>query len=774
MREGFLLDVTHDPARRQMVAWVKTPQGRVEPVRHAFSPSFYVAGPRERLDELAALLPLVPGVGAPSFERRLVGLEARSRRALRVPMLDARRLLAVARMVDARGEHRDLDLYDVDLRMSQRFLVERGLFPFAQVREERDGLVVREGDDAWRLDHEIPPLREVELKAEVRRSGPHARPEDPVLWVEVGGERVEGREEDALREACALVRRLDPDVVYTRGGDRWLLAHLAARARAAGVAWDLGRDPGLTAPTRGGKSFHQYGKIRYRAPTFPLVGRIHVDLDASFFFTESKLPGVADLARLAGIPLAELARLEAGTAVTAIEIARAKQEGRLVPWKKNLPEKPKTLRALVKADRGGHIFDPRVGLHEDVVELDFASLYPTLIARHNLGSETILCACCDPASLPPERFVPQVGYHVCARRRGLVPAVLERLVERRAALKRMRREARDPARRDELQGRVDALKWLNVVAFGYQGYRNARFGCIEAHEATCAWAREALLTAAEVARDHGWEMLHGIVDSLWLERAAPAPASVERLAEAVERAVGVRFEPQGRYKWIVFLPTRSHDAPGAPPVGAPNRFYGCLDAPPDAPARSQAGQDADYLAEGALKVRGVELRQASAPRVVVEAQERALGVLARAPDAAAFRAAVPVALDAARPVLARLRAGACAHDELMVTLRVTHGVEGRRQMTHAHAALRQLAARGVQVPAGDSVSFVVTDAASRDPEARVREARLLRGGEAYDAAAYEALVVRALASLLLPLGYDEARVAEALSDGPRQARLACA
>ncbi|HEX2021632.1 MAG TPA: DNA polymerase domain-containing protein, partial [Candidatus Thermoplasmatota archaeon] len=482
--------------------------------------------------------------------------------------------------------------------------------------------------------------------------------------------------------------------------------------------------------------------------------------------------GLVDMSRLSGIPLGDLARLEAGTAVTSIQIREARRQGRLVPWKKNTPETPKTLRRLVQADRGGFIFDPKAGLFEDVVELDFSSMYPSLIDLHNLGSETILCACCDPATLPPERFVPQAGYHVCAKRRGLVPDVLRRLVKRRADLKLKRKAETDPSERKRWQGPIDGLKWLNVVAFGYQGYRNARFGSIEAHEATCAWDREALLTASEVARDAGYEVVHGIVDNLYLRRVRAA-ASVEALAAQVERAVGVRFEPQGRYKWIVFLPTRAHDAPGVPRVGAPNRFYGCFDKVPDAPSRSQMGQDADTLAGGALKVRGVEYRQSSAPGVVCEAQKLALETLALAGDKASFLDAVPRALDAARPVVRRIRDGACATGELEIVLRVARGLDGRRQMNHGHAALRQLARRGVETPPGDKVRFVVTDAASRDPDLRVRETSLFPDGP-YDAAAYEALVVRALASLLLPVGYDEARVAERFAEGPRQARLPCA
>ncbi len=763
--EGVILDSYADPARREMVTWIGGGGRPARAVRAPFTPEFYVAGPRRELSRLAHDLPLVPGVGEPAFESHKLGLSAGARRVLKVPMLDSRRLLPVAQMVDARGEHRDLDLYDVDLRMSQRFFIARGVFPFARVRSD---LSLVEGEDAWSLDYPPPDLREALLSATTRSEGPGTAPDDPVASVTVDDITFTGREEDVLRDAAARVARLDPDVVYTRGGDRWLLRHLAGRAKALGLeGWRLGRDAGFL-PSRRERSFFTYGKIKYRAQSQPLPGRIHVDLHESFFFSETDLSGVVDMARISGIPLQEIARLEAGTAVTAIQIGQAKREGRLIPWKKNLPEKPKTLRSLVKADRGGYIYDPVVGLHEDVIELDFASLYPSLIARHNLGSEAILCSCCDPATLPPASFVPQTGYHVCATR-GLVPRVLERLVARREDLKRKRKA--DPSRRQEYQGRVDALKWLNVVSFGYQGYRNARFGCIEAHEATCAWGREVLLTAAEVAQEHGWDVLHGIVDSLWLRRARSVVSPPEALAAAVQRETGIRFDPVGRFDWIVFLPTRAHQAQGARQIGAPNRFYGVFDVAPDAPSRSQMGQDVDVLASGRLKVRGVEFRQGSAPGVVCEAQKALLETMAEARTAQEVREAVPRGLAKAARVLERVRAGQCASDELWIALRVGQELEQYRAMGHAHAALRQLRKRGIRVPPGDEVRVVVTDAESRDPEARVREKRLWKGDEEYDRAAYEALVLRGLASILLPLGYDEARLAEETTPGPRQTRL---
>lgn len=161
-----------------------------------------------------------------------------------------------------------------------------------------------------------------------------------------------------------------------------------------------------------------------------------------------------------------------------------------------------------------------------------------------------------------------------------------------------------------------------------------------------------------------------------------------------------------------------------------------------------------------MKVRGIELRQHSAPGVVRRAQEAFLNVVAQAPDAEGFRALLPRALDAAGEVLHRVERGEATLDELVITNSVGRKAEEYRVTTCAAAAMRQLKREGVDVEPGQVVRYIITDMNSRDPTRKVREARLLRGTEKYDREAYKRLVIRGIASLVLPFGLDEDRLAE--------------
>jgi DNA polymerase, archaea type len=54
----------------------------------------------------------------------------------------------------------------------------------------------------------------------------------------------------------------------------------------------------------------------------------------------------------------------------------------------------KNLSELFIADKGGFIFEPKIGVHEQVAEFDFESLYLNIMRKYNLSAKIIRCSCC--------------------------------------------------------------------------------------------------------------------------------------------------------------------------------------------------------------------------------------------------------------------------------------------------------------------------------------------------------------------------------------------
>ena len=109
-----------------------------------------------------------------------------------------------------------------------------------------------------------------------------------------------------------------------------------------------------------------------------------------------------------------------------------------------------------------------------------------------------------------------------------MPRTLRPILALREQLKARAREVGGEAAAPYRE-RQTALKWMLVTCFGYLGYKNARFGKIEAHEAVTAHGRDKLLTAKEISEAAGFRVLHGLTDCLWLQKMGGLIPNCEKM-----------------------------------------------------------------------------------------------------------------------------------------------------------------------------------------------------------------------------------------------------
>ncbi|MFQ6077424.1 MAG: DNA polymerase domain-containing protein, partial [Candidatus Bathyarchaeia archaeon] len=564
-------------------------------------------------------------------------MENKRSRVLEITTTDCRRIPYFARKLLRLGGYQKFRLHNVDVPHAQAYFYARDIFPLAFV-----GLTVQGGrlaywllDSVERVDYEIPPLRLMSVRVEIATDRAVPSFNDPIgsIVLECEGESVvigEGDDGEKIVRMVEVVREEDPDIVFTRGGDSFLFPYLARRALVNGVLNELvlGReDVPLRAKKKRGITFFSYGKVYFKVPMRRLYGRIHVDEANTFIYSACGLDGLIEVSRTCRVPLHRAARASIGTIMSSLQLYKATKDDILIPWKKREPEAFKSAWELLVADRGGFIFEPRVGIHDWVVEVDFSSMYPTLMANRNISAETVLCKCCPDSKLR----VPELGYNVCEKREGIVPRTLKMILKKRATYKRLRDEAEDPELRQMYHRRQNALKWILVTCFGYLGYKNARFGKVDAHIAVCAFAREALLRTVRMAEERGFEVVHGIVDSLWLKKEGASPREYVELCREVSKEIGVQLNVEGRYRWIVFLPSRTHAE-----VPVLNRYYGVFES-------------------GKIKARGIEAVRRDTPPYIRKAQMDMIRALAKAPNSEAFRKRIPESLEVLRDYVERLR-----------------------------------------------------------------------------------------------------------------------
>ena len=175
-------------------------------------------------------------------------------------------------------------------------------------------------------------------------------------------------------------------------------------------------------------SFFSYGSIEHREGVFELAGRWHLDKENSFIMGEGDLEGLFELSRLSQVGIQHQARTSIGSALSSMQLSWAFRNNILVPYKRPMKEAFKSFSTLLMSDRGGLHFMPKIGYHEQVAELDFASMYPSLMRIHNISPETLNCLCCPDS----KHFVPEIGYRICEKRIGLVPTTLRSILKKRA------------------------------------------------------------------------------------------------------------------------------------------------------------------------------------------------------------------------------------------------------------------------------------------------------------------------------------------------------
>ena len=531
----------------------------------------------------------------------------------------------------------DAQLFNVDVRRDQRFMAEHDIFPCGNADESRYS-----PDFAY-------DLRQVEI----RIHDPPAR-SDVCTDVELVHDRTEllrGTGHTVVTDLFSLIDAIDPDVILLSQADLWL-PKFRRYALKEGIIMPFSRNGNYRQMDS--RSYWSYGRMEHRDAALIPDGRVLIDTDQSFVYREGGLDGVFMAARLSGLSPNLASRFTPGTLISSYEVYEAVRRGIVVPFRKADVEVVRKFADLQASDRGGMMFQPVAGVYGNVDEIDFTSMYPSIIVNCNLSPEI-----CGETDI-----------------RGFLPSVLEPVVT-------LRRETKKRKKMSPRHAGIDSmLKWMLVTCFGYTGYKNAKFGRIEVHEAITRRSREILMQTKDIAESMGFCVLHGIVDCLWVQGTA-----VDVLCAEVNRKTGL-FAGNEHFDWIVFLPLNDG-------FGAYNRYYG-------------------RLSDGSVKVRGIAARRHDTPEYIRVMQQKMLAIMATARTTADLvRVQAPVYRVYCNAVINLPHAGA---PSLAISRRIS-------RTTYAHHCIEEAAVQayrdaGMEIAPGMKISYVVRDARTYrvDPE----------------------------------------------------------
>lgn len=735
---GWLLDIYPDPSHGHLTLWLIGDDGRRHYLRHAFPVIFYAGGPRHRLHDLGVFLKkrFLNHVKLARVQRRvlleaepLTVMEIRVERAALFPHL----MSAIERPFV------DVDFYDTDIRIQTRYAAHYDVFPLVRCRvlvDDRGGSDDRGEsyypyhwvqdigplESRWDNDPQIPPLR---VLAMAPNSDPfHAHPKN--LHMAYGGSvwQVPLHLESLLLSILqGILRDYDPDILLTNHGDAWLLPYLVNLARRQSVHLPLSRDPNLGVTRRRGGVHYTYGQVVRRGPQSLLHGRLHLDLRNTLSIGEMRLEGILETARVGGLPVQTAARTSPGATLTSMKMITYLRREIMIPNFKQQTEDEKDILGLAQADKGGLIFAPVIGLHPDVIEVDFTSMFPWIARLYDISPETL-----DKPHL--KNRDPRRGAPEAPQKAGMLGETLAPLLQKRKYYKDVvaAMEPTDP-HYELYKARLGAHKDIGVVAYGRTKFRKETDGKVEVHESITDFARKSLVLAKIAAEEQGYRFLHGYVDALYLQKPGGASTrEIQALLDEITRCTGLPIVLEGQYRWMAFLPSKRK-----PSVPAANRFFG-VDL------------------KGEFKVRGLALRRDDMPELVAQAELEILQTLSQAAAAEALPDYLPQTIDLLRARVKDLRAGRVRLADLVITQKLSKAPEEYRVQTAAVRAARQLIAAGKPARIADHVRYFYVCGAER---VRAWDLPDPPDPKTIDVERYATLLLRAAHMILQVLGVNE-------------------
>ena len=368
----------------------------------------------------------------------------------------------------------------------------------------------------------------------------------------VNGDGVEGcRDEvELIRRFCEIVRDFDPDVIFGYNSNGFDFPYIVDRVKHLNLdlKLDIGRDGRPVYYRRIGTTSRVSVTGRIIVDLLPIIRRefslkqytlrntakellemekhdVSPDMMAEYWEDDSLLPIFIEysrndshlamelmmryrlldkyiaLAKISGSLLQEILDSGQTAMVENILLSEYHANDRVVPPKPS--EKLSSRRKQVGEElKGGEVLEPEHGLLEDIVILDYRSLYPSIMMAHNLCYTTEIIA--DEPDDPADVITTPSGARFVSRSvsRGIVPQILERLLEERVEIKRRMKESdRGSDELHVLDATQLALKILLNSFYGYAGYARARLYSLNLANSVTSYGRENILRTKKLIEE---------------------------------------------------------------------------------------------------------------------------------------------------------------------------------------------------------------------------------------------------------------------------------
>ena len=257
------------------------------------------------------------------------------------------------------------------------------------------------------------------------------------------------------------------------------------------------------------------------------------------------------IARIGRLPMDDIARLGVSQWIRSLLYYEHRRRNYLIPKREELQRRSEGVMsdAVIKDKkyRGGLVVEPKEGIHFDVVVMDFASLYPSIIKVRNLSYETVRC----PHEECKKNTIPGTNHWACTKKNGLTSMIIGSLRDLRVNYYKSlsKKETLTDDQRQQYTVVSQALKVILNASYGVMGAEIFPLYFLPVAEATTAIGRFTILETIKKCEETDIEVLYGDTDSLFLKK--PTPEQIQTVIEQAKKDHGVDLEVDKTYRYCV-------------------------------------------------------------------------------------------------------------------------------------------------------------------------------------------------------------------------------
>jgi DNA polymerase elongation subunit (family B) len=680
---GWLLDVSIE--NDHAILSIKTEEdGQILKLRDTYHPGFYIL-PRD--ESLFQILSREEEISV-SWEDKHTDLfdNKKTRKLIHVQLRSLRCYQSLLKKLE--NDYRVKQLFNTDLSHAQQYLFTTlKIEPTSKLKIEYDGsglLEVVKIDDEE--DVHPPPFSMLYFDLHTYSGIISSEDGIRVIKVRYGEDETvfdNSEEKIILQQFSNYVNEKNPDIIVSLGDydNGKLLRYLYDRAEKIGFDLQLGK---------------VYISSSYRKRTC---------------FDQFGFAGLIERARFGFIPLDKAAKYSINRLIDSRNCFELIQKDFVIPSRARGIENHehiRTVEQIVSGDKGGMVISPQIGLHEDVLALDYDNEYANLIVNHNLSYETV-----DGGEA----------------KKGLLPTVVERFLKRRLYFKSLLKELpQDSQEYVWCEQRISSLKNILVCLYGSTGSLWNRFGNVLAFEEINRLSREILIKTKDIVQSLGYDLVYADTDSVFIKKKDSA-RDYSQVVDILSKETGLSISVDYHYKFLVLLPLEADEK-----IEVLKHYFG-------------------ITYDNELVVRGIEIRRHDIPAFIKRFQTQLLYTLFDCKDSSEIltKGYEDALLLVTQAIDTIMTGEGLDGKDLVISKLLRQDIQKYRSLfPHVSAAIQS---RRYPLK-GETIQYIYTDSKHNNPLCRVTPIESFASLPQYDKEKYKEMILDAAETVLGYFGFN--------------------